>query len=113
MTRPVKNARPERPPTLTPLTRSQLAPLLKTVPRWHRRGMIIARVYKFRDFAAALAFVNRVARVAERHGHHPDIDIRWNRVTLAQTSHEAGGLAELDLRLARLFDAAATRLGAR
>ena len=51
-----------------------------------------------------MKFVNRVAKLAERAGHHPDIDIRWNKVTLALTTHDAGGLTEKDFKLALRFD---------
>ncbi len=59
----------------------------------------------FPDFAAALAFVNRVGTAAEQAGHHPDIDIRYNRVRLALVSHDAGGLTEKDFALAATIDA--------
>ena len=57
-----------------------------------------------RDFAAALAFVNAVGAAAEAANHHPDIDIRWNTVTLALTTHDSGGLTVLDLALAAAID---------
>ncbi len=58
-----------------------------------------------KDFAAALAYVNAVGALAEEMDHHPDIDIRWNTVTLRLTTHSEGGLTHLDLDLARLIDA--------
>ena len=59
---------------------------------------------RFRDFREALAFVNRVGGLAEAAGHHPDIDIRYNTVTLALTTHDAGGLSAKDFDLARAID---------
>lgn len=88
-------------PILSP---AELRIALAGRPGWRRRGTVIHRTLEFADFAAALRFVNRVARLAERAQHHPDIDIRWNRVKLALTTHDAGGLTELDLRLAADID---------
>jgi len=65
---------------------------------------VIHRTYQFKDFPAAMKFVNAVARAAEKAWHHPDIDIRWNKVTLALTTHDAGGLTEKDFSLAAKFD---------
>ena len=77
---------------------------LATVPHWKRRGKIIARTFVFKDFPAAVKFVSRVAVLAEKAWHHPDIDIRWNKVALALTTHDQGGLTEKDFALARKFD---------
>lgn len=77
---------------------------LTALPEWTRRGAKITRTFVFKDFPAAIRFVNRVARLAERAWHHPDIDIRWNKVTLALTTHDEGGLTEKDMALARRFD---------
>jgi 4a-hydroxytetrahydrobiopterin dehydratase len=84
------------------------APEIKTalalVPGWKKRGVTIARTYLFKDFPAAMKFVNAVAKLAEQAWHHPDIDIRWNQVKLVLTTHNAGGLTEKDFYLARKFD---------
>lgn len=74
---------------------------------WLRAGPVISRTYQFQDFPAALRFVNTVGDLAEQAQHHPDIDIRWNKVTLALTTHDAGGLTEKDFALARQCDALA------
>jgi 4a-hydroxytetrahydrobiopterin dehydratase len=74
------------------------------VPDWKKKGVTITRTYQFKDFPAAIKFVNAAAKLAERAWHHPDIDIRWNRVTLTLTTHDAGGLTEKDFDLARRFD---------
>ena len=78
---------------------------LARLPGWARAGRAIARTYRFEDFRGALAFVNRVAALAERQQHHPDIDIRYNEVTLSMWTHDAGGLTERDFRLAAAIDA--------
>lgn len=78
---------------------------LARLPGWARRERGIVRTYRFDDFRAALAFVNRVAELAERQQHHPDIDIRYNEVTLSMWTHDAGGLTERDFRLAAAIDA--------
>jgi 4a-hydroxytetrahydrobiopterin dehydratase len=77
---------------------------LRRTPAWERAGSEIRRIYRFRDFREALAFVNRVGDLAEAAGHHPDIDIRYNAVTLALTTHDAGGLSAKDFDLARAID---------
>ncbi|HWF35404.1 MAG TPA: 4a-hydroxytetrahydrobiopterin dehydratase [Solirubrobacteraceae bacterium] len=75
---------------------------------WEREGDEIVREWKFDDFAAALAFVNRVAEVAEEANHHPDILLHgWNKVRLSLTNHSAGGLTETDFVLAGRFDGVA------
>lgn len=70
---------------------------------------MIARTFQFKDFPAAVKFVNAAAKLAEQAWHHPDIDIRWNMVTLTLTTHDAGGLTEKDFALARQFDALSLR----
>ena len=72
---------------------------------WQRREQTISRTFRFPDFPAAIRFVNAVALRAEAAQHHPDIDIRWNQVTLTLTTHDAGGLTEKDFALARECDA--------
>lgn len=86
------------------LTPAQIKVSLATIPSWRRKASVIARTYEFKDFVAAMKFVNAVARAAEKAWHHPDIDIRWNQVTLALTTHDAGGLTGKDFALAAKFD---------
>ncbi len=93
--------------SLVKLDDAHLQPALASLPRWQRHGEIISRTYEFADFPAAMKFVNAVAAMAEQVQHHPDIDVRWNKVTLALTTHDAGGLTEKDFVLAREFDDAA------
>lgn len=77
---------------------------LMTVPEWQRQGMNIARTYRFKDFAAAMKFANVVADLATQANHHPDFDIRGNKVTLSLTTHDVSGLTEKDFALARQCD---------
>lgn len=86
------------------LTAIGIKAALAAVPAWKQQKAVISRTFEFKDFLAAMRFVNRVARLAEKAGHHPDIDIRWNRVTLALTTHDEGGLTGKDFTLARQFD---------
>ena len=71
---------------------------------WSLRGNEIVRTFVFADFVAAMRFVNAVAEAAEAADHHPDIDIRYNKVTLALTTHDSGGLTEKDFALAAEAD---------
>jgi 4a-hydroxytetrahydrobiopterin dehydratase len=82
---------------------------LTALPQWRRDGEIISRTFEFPDFVAAMKFVNHVAKLAEQAQHHPDVDIRWNKVTLALTTHDAGGLTEKDFALAKQCDALSVR----
>jgi len=76
---------------------------LARLPGWARHGDEIRRTFSFADFAQAIAFVNRVAVFAEAADHHPDIDVRYSKVTLALSTHSAGGLTASDFDLAEKF----------
>jgi len=80
---------------------------LSALPEWQCHGDIISRTFAFKDFPAAMTFVNQSADLAEQAQHHPDVDIRWNKVTLALTTHDADGLTEKDFALAKQCDALA------
>lgn len=67
---------------------------------WQRRGNTLVRTWTFDRFADGIAFVNRVATVADEMDHHPDIDIRYTRITLMLSTHDAGGITDVDLQLA-------------
>ena len=82
------------------LSDAEIESRLRRLAGWERRGDEIRRTFSFPDFAGALAFVNRVGKLAEAMTHHPDIDIRYSRVTLALTTHDAGGLTANDFDLA-------------
>ena len=72
--------------------------------RWQREGSELVKKVRRQGFAGALAFVNQVGVLAEQADHHPDIDIRWDTVTLRLSTHSAGGLTEKDLSLAAALD---------
>jgi 4a-hydroxytetrahydrobiopterin dehydratase len=82
------------------LSNDQANSLLKTLPSWKIENGELLRTFQFKDFLGSLAFVNRVGELAEQAGHHPDIDIRYNKVRLALITHDAGGLTNKDFDLA-------------
>jgi 4a-hydroxytetrahydrobiopterin dehydratase len=82
------------------LTENQIRERLARLPGWERRGDEIRRTWTFADFEASMAFVDRVAALARAADHHPDIDIRYSKVTLALSTHDAGGLTAKDFDLA-------------
>ena len=86
------------------LTAKQVGLHLEAVPKWSKHAKTIRRTFKFEGFLNSIAFVNRIARRAQRLNHHPDIDIRFNQVTLKLSTHDAGGLTEKDFSLARQSD---------
>lgn len=87
------------------LSDSEIQEALKTLPSWELKEGAITKLYKFKDFVEAMTFVNRIAELAEKADHHPDIGIRWNKVSLTLVTHSAGGLTEKDFALARQIDA--------
>ena len=88
------------------LTDSELTEALASLPEWNLEGEEIVRALVFEDFRQAMAFVNRVADLAQSADHHPDIDIRYNHVRLALVTHDAGGITQRDIDLASGVDAA-------
>jgi 4a-hydroxytetrahydrobiopterin dehydratase len=82
------------------LTASQIDDFTTANPEWRLQEGKLAREWTFKNFVAAMAFVNRVADIAESSRHHPDIDIRYNRVLLGLVSHDAGGVTERDTAMA-------------
>ncbi|MFZ0631298.1 MAG: 4a-hydroxytetrahydrobiopterin dehydratase [Acidobacteriaceae bacterium] len=77
---------------------------LTSMPLWSLEGGELVRHCAFENFVEAMQFVNSVAELAEGAGHHPDIDIRYNKVRLALVSHDAGGLTDRDFDLAAAID---------
>jgi 4a-hydroxytetrahydrobiopterin dehydratase len=86
------------------LTAKQVSLQLKAVPCWSKRAQTIHRTFKFEGFLKAIDFVNRIARKAQKVNHHPDIDIRFDKVTLKLTTHDEGGITEKDFSLAGQCD---------
>jgi 4a-hydroxytetrahydrobiopterin dehydratase len=83
----------------------ELQAAVAEIPNWRlsMSGKLV-RDFEFPDFVAAMVFVNKVGALAEAHNHHPDIDIRYNKVQLGLISHDAKGITPRDLRLARLLN---------
>ena len=69
---------------------------LQAVPQWSKRAQTILRTFKFQGFLKGIDFVNQIAKKAQKMNHHPDIDIRFNQVTLTLTTHDEGGVTEKD-----------------
>ena len=88
----------------TDLEQRQLDECERDHSSWTRSGDSISRTFVFGDFNEAMAFVTRVAIASEVADHHPDIDIRWNNVTIVLSTHSEGALTSKDLDLARRFD---------
>ena len=86
------------------LSEAEVASKMGSVPQWQRSGAEISRTFQFKDFAGAMKFVNAVAAEAENADHHPDIDISWNKVKLALSTHSEGGLTQKDFALAAMCD---------
>lgn len=86
------------------LKKQEIEARLESRPGWKRHDDEIRREYKFADFKEAMAFVNRVAELAEGADHHPDIDVRYNRVKLTLSTHSERGVTEKDLDLAAQID---------
>ncbi|HEY0161243.1 MAG TPA: 4a-hydroxytetrahydrobiopterin dehydratase [Edaphobacter sp.] len=86
------------------LDQAALDNLANTNPNWKLEDGKLVRDWTFKDFVQAMEFVNRIAGVAETANHHPDIDIRYNRVRLALVSHDAGGITQRDARMAARID---------
>lgn len=89
---------------MPPLSDSEIKSHLVTVPDWQTQSGELVRTFLFKDFRASLAFVNKVGDLAENAGHHPDIDIRYNKVRLALVTHDAGGITQKDFDLAGAAD---------
>ena len=83
------------------LSSEQINEYLGDLPDWSLNGDSLQRTFRFDDFSGSMAFVDRIAELAERMQHHPDIMIRYNKVTLTLTTHDASGLTEQDFTTAR------------
>ena len=88
------------------LTEAERSDALAALPDWTLRGdaLAIERQFQFRNFSEAFAFMARVALLAEKHDHHPEWSNVYNRVAITLTTHDAGGLAERDVKLAHAID---------
>lgn len=88
------------------LTETEMSDFLASQPLWCLVDGKLVRDWRFKDFVAAMEFVNRIATIAEEAGHHPDIDIRYNRVRLGLVTHDAGGVTHQDASLAAALSSA-------
>jgi 4a-hydroxytetrahydrobiopterin dehydratase len=86
------------------LTPDEIKARFATLPSWSLKHGELVRQFQFADFLGSIAFVNSVAPLAEAAAHHPDIDIRYNKVRLALTTHDAGGITAKDFDLAAKVD---------
>lgn len=86
------------------LSPTEISKELAAHPGWHLAGNEIVRTFEFPDFIKAVTFVDSVAVLAEQAGHHPDIDIRYNKIKLALSTHDAGGITTKDFALAAEID---------
>ncbi|MBM4166731.1 MAG: 4a-hydroxytetrahydrobiopterin dehydratase [Ignavibacteria bacterium] len=86
------------------LSQTQIQIELQKLSVWKLAENEITKQFVFKDFIQAIGFINQVAILAEKFDHHPDIDIRWNKVTLTLFTHSAGGLTEKDFILAKEID---------
>jgi 4a-hydroxytetrahydrobiopterin dehydratase len=83
------------------LNDSEIKRELKKLTGWIKLGDEIKKKFEFKDFVQAMGFVNSIALLAERANHHPDIDIRWNKVQLVLSTHSDGGITQKDISLAK------------
>ena len=86
------------------LSDDEIGRQLKTIRGWHQSDKEIRKTFEFGDFVHAMGFVQSVALLAEKMNHHPDIDIRWNKVTFVLSTHSAGGLTDKDFNLAKQIE---------
>jgi 4a-hydroxytetrahydrobiopterin dehydratase len=84
----------------TKLSDAEFNDALRSLPGWSREGGVIVKTFKFAKFADGIAFVQRVAAAADAMDHHPDIDIRYTKIRVALSTHDAGGITAMDTRLA-------------
>jgi 4a-hydroxytetrahydrobiopterin dehydratase len=89
------------------MNEAEIKAALAALPEWNEVGGELQRTFQFADFVASMAFVNRVAEAAESANHHPDFLIRYNKVTLSLSTHDAGGITGKDFALAGAIDACA------
>jgi 4a-hydroxytetrahydrobiopterin dehydratase len=86
------------------LTDAEVQKRLRSLRGWRRSGSFITKTYEFNGFMDGVKFIERVAEVAEKLEHHPDIKVRYTRVTLSIQTHDAGGLTAYDFQLAKAVD---------
>ncbi|WP_298611944.1 4a-hydroxytetrahydrobiopterin dehydratase [uncultured Thermosynechococcus sp.] len=85
------------------LSQAEIEGQLASLPGWKLVGDRLEQTFTFKDFLGSIAFVNRLVDPAEQAGHHPDLTISWNRVTVCLTTHDAGGITQKDIDLAKVI----------
>ena len=93
----------EPPTTPKRLSDTEISQQLQSLPGWTIEDQQLRRTYQFKNFVEAIDFVNRLVEPAEKAGHHPDIAISYNQVTISLTTHDAGGLTQKDFDLAEII----------
>lgn len=86
---------------MTLLSEQEVTQQIKSLPGWTLEGKELRRTFQFKNFVEAIDFVNRLVEPAETAGHHPDLAISYNKVTVSLTTHDAGGLTQKDFELAK------------
>ena len=89
---------------MTVLSEGEIKKRLKILQGWEMKGGEITKTYNHKDFIDAISFVNKVAILAEKANHHPDILIKYNKVTLTLSTHDEGGITDRDFSLAKKID---------
>ncbi|MEO5567577.1 MAG: 4a-hydroxytetrahydrobiopterin dehydratase [Gemmatimonadaceae bacterium] len=93
----------------TKLTETELTKALGSLTGWSRESGAIVKTYKFAKFADGIAFVGRIAKAADAMDHHPDIDIRYTKIRVALSTHDAGGVTGMDTKLAGQIESLSTQ----
>ena len=83
------------------LSQTEIDQKIQAIPQWQQKEQKIVRTFKFKNFVEAIAFVDKLVEPAEAAGHHPDLAISYNKVTVSLTTHDAGGLTQMDFDLAK------------
>ncbi len=89
------------------LTENEISSVLEGLDNWRRNGDRMEKTFVLKDFVDSMGFVNRVALLAERADHHPDILVRWNKVSITLSTHSEGGITEKDADLAEQIESVA------
>ena len=82
----------------------QISEKLKTLPGWEHKGEAIAKQYTFKTFMDGIRFLNRIAELAEKMDHHPDVTINYRKITFSLSTHDQGGITEKDFKLGETIE---------
>ena len=96
--------KPNGTPVLEKLHGKSIQEWLEVHPGWNRKSNALIKEYRLASFRDSIVFVNRIAGLADAADHHPDIDVRFNRVLIALSTHDAGGITAVDLKMAEALD---------